>query len=559
MSESPLSLSRSQSGIAKEEWIGQQVKTFTRWVNDHLKKCPVEPIKDISTDFDDGVRLVMLLCSLYDKDKPNSFTMTPRNIYAKRENINAAFGIMTDVGIRLPVTQVGHITEHNLKMILGMIWVIILHFNNKRIHELHNFQIYTDADDGAQDNAEKQPPMSPSSTHSGAGGSAELKRILLKWANKSLNKRDMNVTRFTDEWRDGMAFLTIINDHDPTLIPDYDTRTPENREDNLEVAFSAAEKLGASRLLYVEDMVGPEKLDENSVVTYVAELHTAILEDKNRRAEELAKIAHEAADKVTKDAQSQVDHMQQKLDDEANKNQSLLDELENLRKEKENDEKVIEETKGKLDETQQKLDDETSKNQKLTEEINAAKSAQEEAEKVAKESQNQITQIQQELEEERKKNEKLLEELNAAKKEEVKEEVKEEIKEELKEEVKEEVKEEKKEEEKKEEVKEEKKEEEKKEEVKEDKKEDEFDFMHSLAILIAIITSGLLPLWLAIPSYAILADRIIQEKFPYLKDNVPAATRKLMTFGIVAFNLAVAMLSGGGGGSAPAAPVEPSA
>ena len=584
-SNSLSALSRSKSGIGKEEWVGQQVKTFTRWVNDHLKKCPVTPIEDLAAGFDDGVRLVMLLCTLYGKGKPGTFTAAPKNIYAKRANIDAAFELMKDVGIRLPVTQVSHIIEHNLKMILGMVWVIILHYNNMRIHELQSFQepdlLLLSASSSGPASPVKATPAAltthSSSSTSNSGGSAELKRILLKWANRSLNKRDMNVTRFTDEWRDGMAFLTILHDHDPELVPDYDTRTAENREDNLEAAFSAAEKLGVSRLLYVEDMVAPEKLDENSVVTYVAELHTAILEDKNRRAEESAKSAQEEADKAAKDAQSQMSEIQRLLEEERQKNEKLAEELSASKSAQEEADKAAREAQSQTTVTQQKLEEETSRNEKLAEEVSAAKSAQEEADKAAKEAQSQVTEIQRQLEEERQKNEKLIEELKAAKEaqsqtttttttlEEVKEEeVKEEVKEEKKEEeeVKEEVKEEEvkeeevKEEEAKEEVKKEeevkeeekkeeevKKEEEKKEEDEKKKEEDEFDFMHSLAIFLAVITSGLLPLWLALPTYALLADRIIQDKFPYLKDKIPAATRKLMAFGIVAFNIAVAVLS----------------
>jgi len=130
--------------------------------------------------------------------------------------------------------------DHDLKMILGMIWAIILDYAIKGIS----------VDD------------------------LTAKEGLLMWVRKKTkNYRDVDppgVNNFTRDWKSGLAFCALIHRHRPDLI-DYDSLDVKESEKNLELAFSVAEEqLNIPRLLDVEDLQ-QEKPDERSVMTYVSE------------------------------------------------------------------------------------------------------------------------------------------------------------------------------------------------------------------------------------------------------------------------------------------------
>lgn len=129
--------------------------------------------------------------------------------------------------------------EQNQKLILGMIWMIILHYaiNGISVDDL------------------------------------TAKEGLLMWVRKKTkNYREVDppgVNNFTRDWKTGLAFCALIHRHRPELI-DYDSLDRANDTENLELAFSVAEGLGIPRLLDVEDLQ-EEKPDERSVMTYVSE------------------------------------------------------------------------------------------------------------------------------------------------------------------------------------------------------------------------------------------------------------------------------------------------
>ena len=82
------------------EWKRIQNKTFTRWCNEHLKKQN-QLIGDLSTDFGDGIRLVVLLEVLSQK-KLGRYNKKPRVHAQCMENIQQALEfIMKKERIRL--------------------------------------------------------------------------------------------------------------------------------------------------------------------------------------------------------------------------------------------------------------------------------------------------------------------------------------------------------------------------------------------------------------------------------------------------------------------------
>ena len=94
---------------------------------------------------------------------------------------------------------------------------------------------------------------------------------LLLWGkNLTDGYPGVKVKDFSESWRDGKAFCSLIHRHRPDLI-DYRKVKQQAPIDNLEMAFTVAEnELGVTRLLDPEDIVDavPEP-DEKSIITYV--------------------------------------------------------------------------------------------------------------------------------------------------------------------------------------------------------------------------------------------------------------------------------------------------
>ena len=81
------------------EWKRIQKKTFTRWCNEHLRVQGIQ-IKDISTDFSDGVCLVTLLQVLSQK-KVGKYNKKPRVRAQKLENVQLSLKFIESEKIRL--------------------------------------------------------------------------------------------------------------------------------------------------------------------------------------------------------------------------------------------------------------------------------------------------------------------------------------------------------------------------------------------------------------------------------------------------------------------------
>uniref|UniRef100_A0A913I6X8 Calponin-homology (CH) domain-containing protein n=1 Tax=Strongyloides stercoralis TaxID=6248 RepID=A0A913I6X8_STRER len=101
---------------------------------------------------------------------------------------------------------------------------------------------------------------------------------LLQWARKATEGYPgVNVSNFTNSWRDGLAFNAILHRYRPNLI-DWTKISDKNvtARGRLDNAFNIAEKeFGVSKLLDAED-VDCDHPDEKSVITYVSSLYNAL-------------------------------------------------------------------------------------------------------------------------------------------------------------------------------------------------------------------------------------------------------------------------------------------
>lgn len=237
--------------MAAPAWEVTQVKTFTKWCNNHLSKGGYPQVENLVTDFDTGMNLINLAVALYsqnDKEPEKALRMpklkdnerAPKNRIQQVAVCGKAINLLKSVDVDLRNVSAENLCDHEKIQILGMVWIIILDYAAR-----------------------------------GFGGTpAELKRALLEWVNKKTDGYEQvnppGVQNFTKDWRSGLAWCALIHRHRPDLL-DYQECLGKSNAENLEKAFSIAdEHLNIPQLLDVAD-VDCEKPDEKSVMTYVME------------------------------------------------------------------------------------------------------------------------------------------------------------------------------------------------------------------------------------------------------------------------------------------------
>ncbi|XP_076745963.1 plectin isoform X21 [Maylandia zebra] len=219
-----------------------QKKTFTKWVNKHLIKSQ-RHVTDLYEDLRDGHNLISLLEVLSGETLPRE---KGRMRFHKLQNVQIALDFLRHRQVKLVNIRNDDIADGNPKLTLGLIWTIILHF------QISDIQVNGQSED------------------------MTAKEKLLLWSQRMTDGyQGIRCDNFTTSWRDGKLFNAVIHKHYPRLINMGKVYQQTNLE-NLEQAFSVAEKdLGVTRLLDPEDVAVPHP-DEKSIITYVSSLYDAM-------------------------------------------------------------------------------------------------------------------------------------------------------------------------------------------------------------------------------------------------------------------------------------------
>uniref|UniRef100_A0A6Q2XZN7 Calponin-homology (CH) domain-containing protein n=1 Tax=Esox lucius TaxID=8010 RepID=A0A6Q2XZN7_ESOLU len=228
-------------------WKKIQQNTFTRWCNEHLK-CVNKRIADLQLDFSDGLRLIALLEVLSQKKMYRKYHPRPTFRQMKLENVSVALEFLDRESIRLVSIDSKAIVDGNLKLILGMVWTLILHYSI-------SMPVWEDEVD---DEAEKKTP----------------KQRLLGWIQNKVP--DLPITNFSRDWQDGKALGALVDSCAPGLCPDWETwnKTPV---DNAQEAMRLADDwLGIPQVIAPEEIIDPS-VDEQSVMTYLSQFPKAKL------------------------------------------------------------------------------------------------------------------------------------------------------------------------------------------------------------------------------------------------------------------------------------------
>ncbi|XP_028303701.1 filamin B a isoform X2 [Gouania willdenowi] len=228
-------------------WKKIQQNTFTRWTNEHLKAAN-KRIADLQCDLGDGLRLIALLEVLSQKKMLRKYHQRPNFRQMKLENVSVALEFLDKENIKLVSIDSKAIVDGNLKLILGLIWTLILHYS-----------ISMPTWEGEDQEAESKTP----------------KQRLLGWIQHKVP--DLPITNFSQDWRDGKALGALVDSCAPGLCPDWETWDSVQPVDNATEAMKLADDwLGIPQVIAPEEIINPN-VDEQSVMTYLSQFPKAKL------------------------------------------------------------------------------------------------------------------------------------------------------------------------------------------------------------------------------------------------------------------------------------------
>uniref|UniRef100_W5NEM8 Filamin A n=1 Tax=Lepisosteus oculatus TaxID=7918 RepID=W5NEM8_LEPOC len=230
-------------------WKKIQQNTFTRWCNEHLK-CVNKRIANLQTDLSDGLRLIGLLEVLSQKKMFRKYNQRPTFRQMQLENVSVALEFLDKENIKLVSIDSKAIVDGNLKLILGLIWTLILHYSI-------SMPMWDEEED--DDVAKQKTP----------------KQRLLGWIQNKLPQ--LPITNFSRDWQSGKALGALVDSCAPGLCPDWDSWDQTKPVDNAREAMQQADDwLGIPQVITPEEIVDPN-VDEHSVMTYLSQFPKAKL------------------------------------------------------------------------------------------------------------------------------------------------------------------------------------------------------------------------------------------------------------------------------------------
>ncbi|XP_029292513.1 filamin-A isoform X5 [Cottoperca gobio] len=230
-------------------WKKIQQNTFTRWCNEHLK-CVNKRLGNLQTDLGDGLRLIGLLEVLSQKKMFRKYNQRPTFRQMQLENVSVALEFLDKENIKLVSIDSKAIVDGNLKLILGLIWTLILHYSIS--------MPMWDEEEEADSSKQKTP-----------------KQRLLGWIQNKLP--ELPITNFHRDWQTGRALGALVDSCAPGLCPDWDQWDQTKPVDNAREAMQQADDwLGIPQVITPEEIVDPN-VDEHSVMTYLSQFPKAKL------------------------------------------------------------------------------------------------------------------------------------------------------------------------------------------------------------------------------------------------------------------------------------------
>ncbi|XP_053682431.1 filamin-A isoform X1 [Sabethes cyaneus] len=232
------------------QWKRIQQNTFTRWANEHLKIID-RNIANLETDLADGLKLIALIEVLSQK-RMSKHNKRPTFRSQKLENVSVALKFLQIEGIKIVNIDSSDIVDCKLKLIMGLIWTLILHYSI-------SLPMWEGDDSEAATN----------------GNSPTPKQRLMNWIQRLVP--DLPINNFTNDWTSGKAIGALVDGVAPGLCPDWPLWDPKDAVQNATEAMGLADDwLNVRQLIRPEEMVNPN-IDEQSMMTYLSQYPNAKL------------------------------------------------------------------------------------------------------------------------------------------------------------------------------------------------------------------------------------------------------------------------------------------
>ncbi|KJH52968.1 hypothetical protein DICVIV_00837 [Dictyocaulus viviparus] len=205
-------------------------------------------------------------------------------------NLTTALTVLRRRGLELVNNNASDIADGNPRIILGLIWQIILHFQietnvallrewgwgsidvqSSREH-IHSRSLSSPMNSYTTSSISSVPSTSTDSPKiSMRLMKSSIEQVMIRWINNEVAQRvNMRVENMDHDWKDGVMFNALVFRWKPDVIDMEKVRTVDAKT-NLENAFEMASKhLGIKRLLEVEDVL-QAKPDKRSIITYVSQ------------------------------------------------------------------------------------------------------------------------------------------------------------------------------------------------------------------------------------------------------------------------------------------------
>ncbi|XP_076033094.1 filamin-A-like [Oratosquilla oratoria] len=212
----------------EDMWVSIQHHTFRNWVNVQLRDTGIR-VEDLGEDLRDGVALVTLVEILQNRRLRKVKRVL--NQHQALENVTTALNAISDDGIKLVNIGNVDIVNGNLKLILGLIWSLIMHY---------------------QIGKSKFPP----------------KKLMLAWLKAVLP--DCSVNNFTSDWNSGVYLSALLDYCRPGLCNSWKTLDPYNSIDNCKNAMEIAKKEFNIPMLLEPEYLASPYLDDLSGMTYLS-------------------------------------------------------------------------------------------------------------------------------------------------------------------------------------------------------------------------------------------------------------------------------------------------
>uniref|UniRef100_A0A8C3IBQ1 Spectrin repeat containing nuclear envelope protein 2 n=1 Tax=Chrysemys picta bellii TaxID=8478 RepID=A0A8C3IBQ1_CHRPI len=218
-----------------------------------LQHTPPSVISDLYTDVKEGRVLLDLLEVLSGQQLSREKGC---NTFQCRSNIENALKFLKNKSIKLINIHVADIIEGKPSIVLGLIWTIILHFHIEELawtlgssYNQPSLDCSSVVDSSVSPQARKRGKVKKRWKMS-------AKKALLLWVKEQCSMHgSIKVADFKSSWRNGLAFLAIIQALRPDLV-DMDRAKGRANKENLKEAFKIAEhELNIPRLLEPEGYV----------------------------------------------------------------------------------------------------------------------------------------------------------------------------------------------------------------------------------------------------------------------------------------------------------------